>query len=177
VTLTSRWTFVALACWFAGPAIGNALAGDAPAKAPDANAVRLKGEELIKALKETPGCLGVESGQTASGKSVIFAFFENKKALMKWYYSPTHRQLVDMLGSDYDGKRRPLQGVPDDVPIMAVASIKFGGKPASDKLKLPVSQISIEVYTPLTKGLTIGGGFSPDAFRDLAPKPAASAAK
>ena len=154
-----------------------AVAGDnPPADGAGKNAALLKGQEIVKALKETPGCLGVETAQTSSGKAVIFAFFENKKALLKWYFSPTHRELIESLGADYDSKRKPMQGVPDDIPVMAVASIKFGGKPPSDKVKLPISQISIELYAPVTKGLSIGGGFAPDAFRALAPKPAAKAA-
>jgi hypothetical protein len=175
VRLASRAALAALVFGLSTTAV--ILAGDDPP--PDAagkNAAILKGDGLVKALKESPGCLGVETARTASGKSVIFAFFENKKALMKWYFSPTHRELIESLGADYDGKRKPMEGVPDDVPVMAVASIKFGGKPASDKTKLPVSQISIELYAPVTKGLSIGGGFAPDAFRALGPKPAAKAA-
>ena len=174
--LASRAAMAALTSVLAFSVV--ALAGDnpPPTDAAGKNAAHQKGQELVKALKETPGCLGVETAQTSSGKSVIFAFFENKKAVLKWYFSPTHRELIDMLGADYDGKRKALEGVPDDVPVMAVASIKFGGKPASDKIKMPVSQIAIEIYTPLTKGLSIGGGFAPEAFRALAPKPGVKSA-
>ena len=35
---------------------------------------------VVKALRAAPGCLGVETGQTASGRQVIFAWFEGKKA-------------------------------------------------------------------------------------------------
>jgi hypothetical protein len=179
VLSSPRAAYAALGLLLAGLWIGAAAADDKPATkadAPGTGPSRVNGEELIKALKEIPGCLGVESGRMTSGKAVIFAFFENKKAAMKWYFSPTHRQLIESLGGDYDGKRRPMKGVPDDVPVMAVASITFGGKPASEKLKMPFSQIAIELYAPLTGGLSIGGGFAPDAFRALSPKPAAKAA-
>src|SRR5437016_10309430 len=43
--------------------------------------------DLIAGLKATPGCLGVETAMTASKKQVIFAWFEDKKAVLKWYYS------------------------------------------------------------------------------------------
>ncbi|MDT4898958.1 MAG: hypothetical protein QOH25_4035 [Acidobacteriota bacterium] len=36
--------------------------------------------DLVAGLKATPGCLGVETARTDSGKSVIFAWFEDKKA-------------------------------------------------------------------------------------------------
>jgi hypothetical protein len=33
--------------------------------------------DLVGPLKATPGCLGVETARTASGKMVIFAWFED----------------------------------------------------------------------------------------------------
>lgn len=181
---TARSAYAPLGLLLAGLFAGLAAADDKPAPAksetpsgvPNKEAYQKVSEEMLKALKESPGCLGVETGQTSSGKRVVFAFFENKKAVLKWYFSPTHRALIEMLGTDYEGKRTPLKGVPDDVPVMAVASLMFGGKPASAKLGIPVSQISIELYTPATAGLTIGGGFAPDAFRALVRKSAEKAA-
>jgi hypothetical protein len=38
--------------------------------------------DLIAALKATPGVLGVDAGRTLSGKQVIFAWFENKQAVL-----------------------------------------------------------------------------------------------
>jgi hypothetical protein len=170
---TSRIAFAALGTLLLWPYAGRApAADDGPA---GQSRLNLAGDALVKALKETPGCLGVETARTASGKAVIFAFFENKKAAMKWFYSPAHRELMESLGPRYEGKRAPMKGVPDDVPVMAVASLT-PGKPAAGDVKLPVSQIAIELYTPLTAGLNIGGGFAPDAFRALTPKaPARSA--
>src|SRR5262245_39549935 len=45
----------------------------------------LGGLDLVKGLKETPGCLGVETARTSSGKNVIFAWFEGKEAVIDWY--------------------------------------------------------------------------------------------
>jgi hypothetical protein len=118
---------------------------------------------LPEAIKATPGCLGVETAQTSSGKMVIFAWFENKKAALAWYYSQTHQMLVKMGG----GAARPggpMADVPDDgKPIMAIASVILArpqdGIPQSG---LPsVTQISIELYTPLPGGLAVGGRFAP----------------
>ncbi len=169
-----RAAFAALGTLLAALCVGLApAAGDEP---PAKDKFKFAGDALIKGLKETPGCLGVETARTGSGKAVIFAFFENKKAAMKWFYSPTHREVMETLGARYEGKRTPMKGVPDDVPVMALASLT-PGKPPSGDVKLPVSQIAIELYTPLTGGLSIGGGFAPDAFRALAPKPTAKAAE
>ena len=46
------------------------------------------GPDLVGALKAVPGCLGVETARTATGKQVIFAWFENKKALLDWSLQP-----------------------------------------------------------------------------------------
>jgi heme-degrading monooxygenase HmoA len=180
---TPRTAYAALGLLLAGLYAGLAVADDKPAPAkpespPGASSkegYQKVSEQMLKALQESPGCLGVETARTSSGKQVVFAFFENKKAVLKWYYSPTHRELIEMLGTKYDGKRAPLKGVPDDVPVMAVAALSFGGKAASPNLGIPVSQISIEIFTPATGGLTIGGGFTPDAFRALMQKPRAKA--
>ncbi len=62
--------------------------------------VRAQGQQggipdLIGALKSTPGVLGVDAARgTMNGKTVIFAWFENKKAALAWYYSETHMAVM-----------------------------------------------------------------------------------
>src|SRR5438046_2328865 len=46
--------------------------------------------DFVSALKAAPGCLGVEAARTQSGKNVVFAWFENKQAVLNWYYSDVH---------------------------------------------------------------------------------------
>jgi len=65
LTLCWSWTSAALAQAPAGP--GNFA-------------------NVVSAARAWPGCLGVETGQTASGRRIIFAWFENKKALVAWYH-------------------------------------------------------------------------------------------
>src|SRR5262245_26312355 len=121
--------------------------------------------DLAAALKATPGCLGVETAQTASGKTVIFAWFEDKKAALAWYNSDTHRQVMKRFFSDYKSNRKPLADVPDDSgPIMAIASITLTAKPTKEN-SLPFKQIGIELYQPLGGGLSIGGKFAPDKMK------------
>src|SRR5215470_5027651 len=59
--------------------------------------------DLIGVLRATPGVLGVDAGQMMSGKQVIFAWFENKQAVLKWYYSDAHQALMLQFG----GAHRP----------------------------------------------------------------------
>src|SRR5262245_35306854 len=79
---------------------------------------------LIAALKDSSGCLGVETAETGSGKLVIFAWFEDKKAALAWYNSDAHQKAMKLLRPDAKPRRMPLAGVADDSgPIMAIASV------------------------------------------------------
>ena len=122
--------------------------------------------DLIGMLKATPGVLGVEAAQTMSGKQVIFAWFENKKAALNWYYSEGHQNLVKTLASGGNPGRKPMADVPDDGnPILAVASITLSKQPQVSGAQLPVSQIAIELYAPLPGGLAAGGRFAPSTVK------------
>jgi len=119
---------------------------------------------LPKLIQTTPGCLGVETAMTQSGKMVIFAWFENKKAALAWYYSQAHQALMKTAGGGAPRPRGPMADVPDDGrPIMAIASVTLSrpqeGIPHTGLP--PVSQIAIELYAPLPGGLAAGGRFAP----------------
>jgi hypothetical protein len=115
---------------------------------------------LIADLKASPGCLGVEVARTESGKQVIFAWFEDKKALLKWYHSDTHRALMkDFFPDQKYGQ--PLKDVPETGPIMTIASITFAEKGQVKETSLPISQIAIELYQPAPGGVFYGGRFAP----------------
>ena len=121
--------------------------------------------DLVGALKATPGVLGVDAGQMISGKQVIFAWFENKKAALAWFHSPTHQQLMKLISPDYKTQEKPMADVPDDGgPILAIASITLTG-PQTPENPLPFKQIAIELYRPLTGGLSIGGSFAPEGMK------------
>jgi hypothetical protein len=118
--------------------------------------------DLVGMLKATPGVLGVEAARTASGKQVIFAWFEDKKAALTWYYSAGHQQLIKTFASGGVLGRKPLADVPDDIgPIMAIASLTLSERPQVPGVQMPVSQIAIELYAPLPGGLAAGGRFAP----------------
>jgi hypothetical protein len=120
--------------------------------------------DLVAGLKKTPGCLGVELARTISGKQVIFAWFENRKAVLNWYRSEMHQQVMNDFFPSYV-PRKPLKDVPDDGPIMAIASITFGGKPRFKESTLPISQIAIELYKPITGGIFLGSRFAPESLK------------
>ena len=121
--------------------------------------------DLVGALKATPGCLGVETAMTSSGKNVIFAWFEDKKAALGWYYSDTHQSVMKRFLPGTPRREKPLADVPDDSgPIMVVASITMNEKPTQENPQ-PFKQIAIEIYQPLGGGLAIGGRFAPDKMK------------
>jgi len=121
--------------------------------------------DLVGALKATPGCLGVETARTSSGKQVIFAWFENKKAVLKWYYSDTHQSVKKMFAPG-SGERTPMADVPDDDnPVLAIASLTPSQGAPAGGMPFAVSQISIELYRPLPGGLAAGGRFAPSTMK------------
>jgi hypothetical protein len=144
-------------------ALIGCLTTSLPAQAPTAQNQGFP--DLVGALKATPGCLGVETARTGSGKNVIFAWFEDKKAALTWYYSDTHQAVMKRFMSGVQRSGKPLASVPDDSgPIMVIASITMNEKPTQEQPQ-PFTQIAIEIYQPLGGGLAIGGKFAPETMK------------
>ncbi|MEL7472548.1 MAG: hypothetical protein AAGK04_04460 [Planctomycetota bacterium] len=122
------------------------------------------GQLLVAGLRETPGCLGVDSARMQSGKSAIFAWFENAEAARRWYRHPTHVRMLRMTGTNPE-QRTPLEHVPEGVPLMVIASLTMTDQPKIQGIPLPIEQISIELYAPLPGGAMVNGRLAPDAFK------------
>lgn len=122
------------------------------------------GQMLIDGLNESEGCLKVVTAQTSAGTNTIIAWFENKAAVEAWYYSPIHERMVGMVGGDVEDKK-PMAHVKDaDAPVMVMASITMGGETVIPG-PMPVSQISIELYTPLDAGASVNGRLMPEEIK------------
>ena len=147
--------FIALVALVFGPAL---LSGQAPPPS-----ARPAGPDLVGALKAIPGVLGVETARTATGKQVIFAWFENKQAVLTWYNSDVHRALMNGFAGGARRPDGPLAGVKDDSgPVLAIASLTMDAAAAqAGDLKSATRQIAIELYTPLPGGIAAGGRFAP----------------
>jgi hypothetical protein len=138
-----------------GPAAVTSFA-QAPAGLPD----------LVGMLRATPGVLGVDAARTASGKQVIFAWFENKQAALNWFYSDGHQALMKTFTGAGSSGRTPLADIKDErSPILAIASLTLTERPQVEGVKMPISQIAIELYAPLPGGLAVGGRFAPSAMK------------
>src|SRR5438105_2003704 len=105
---------------------------------------------VVGALRTAPGCLGVETAQTASGKQVIFAWFDGKKSLVDWYHSEAHQKAMKAVFPDLVFDRQPLPDLPEDSgPVLAIVSVKFGDSPKVEGAPRPITSIGIELYGPL----------------------------
>jgi hypothetical protein len=121
---------------------------------------------VVSAARAWPGCLGVETGQTSSGKRVIFAWFESKKALIGWYHSEVHQKAMKTVFPNLAFDREPLPDTPEDSgPILAIVSLKLLDAPRPDGTSMPIATIGIELYTPLPGGVAVGGRFAPEAVK------------
>ena len=119
---------------------------------------------VVTAARAWPGCLGVETGQMSSGKRVIFAWFESKKALVGWYHSEAHQKAMKTAFPSLTFDREPLPDTPEDSgPILAIVSLKLLDPPRPDAM--PIATIGIELYTPLPGGVAVGGRFAPEAVK------------
>lgn len=119
---------------------------------------------LTAALDNFPGCLGTERAVTTSGKLAIFAWFENKAALLKWYYSTVHQEI--MAPGEDSRHHTPLTHVPDDAgPILVITTITVASGARLLSGELSLSQIAIELYEPLPGGHYFGQRFAPRAVQ------------
>ncbi len=115
--------------------------------------------DLVGGIMAVEGALGVQTGTMDDGKQVIFAWFEDKAAALRWYYSDMHRGVQDAFFPNRPA-RVPLEHIADGTgPILAIASITFDQSSAGAGPRF--TQIAIELYQPLPGGLSIGGTFAP----------------
>jgi len=164
VVLTSLSTSIAQVTPPPSPS-APAAQGDAA----DAGRERMKqlGLAMVTQLRGVEGCLNAEAATMSGSRFVIFAWFKDKAAATRWYRHPMHAGLQAASGQPQEADVEPLAGVPEGVPIMAVAAIAFDGPPASPGSKIPFSSIAIELYSPLKQSLYVNKGMAPDGFFDL----------
>jgi hypothetical protein len=123
------------------------------------------GKLLIEAAKASPGCLGVEIGRTDNGTRVIFAWFEDKQALVAWYKSDFHQWAMKTVFPNQNFNREPLPDVPENSgQILALVTLRLADT-ALPGSPVPIETIGIELYTPLPDGVAVGGRFAPQSVR------------
>jgi hypothetical protein len=120
---------------------------------------------LVEAAQASPGCLGVKLGRTDNGTNVIFAWFENKQALVRWYKSDFHQWAMKTVFPSQDFNREPLPDVPENSgQILALVTLKLAATQLQGS-PVPIETIGIELYTPLPDGVAVGGRFAPQSVK------------
>jgi len=123
------------------------------------------GRLLVEAAQVSPGFLGVKLGRTGDGTNVIFAWFENKQALVAWYKSDFHQWAMKTAFPNQNFNREPLPDVPENSgQILALVTLKLADK-ALPGSPVPIETIGIELYTPLPDGVAVGGRFAPPSVK------------
>jgi hypothetical protein len=117
-----------------------------------------RGNTMIADLQKSPGCLGVAAMQCDSGKLVIVAWFEDKKATLAWYNGAAHGEMMAQMAPP---TRPPLAEVSAGTkPIIVIATIT-NAKETDPTVGMAISQISVELYTAAPGGFAKGGSFGP----------------
>lgn len=128
--------------------------------------------DLGKGLKEIPGCLDIKTGRLGNRgeQQSIFAWFKDKKSVQAWYDSPMHVAAMKKFFPTFPTGGKVLAKYKDsDGPFLVVASVTPGDKPVHPDSPLHLGQISIEMYSPLSGGLALGGAFGPKSLGEHGP--------
>ncbi|GEM_PF-2867560 len=113
-------------------------------------------QRAVRALRDSPGCLGVEASQLSGNRAAIFAMFRDKASAVTWYRGEVHQSLVDKVRFYRDHEHGPLSGVADGTgPILAIATLSR--RAAADGDTPPYVLLSVELFTPLEGGVSFGG--------------------
>lgn len=110
----------------------------------------------VRALRASPGCMGVELSQTQSGKRAIFAMFEDRAAMIAWYRSAAHQDMLAKVSFYRDHAPTPGAGVAENAgPILVVATMT--PVPPSNAVPAGTVLLSVELFAPLEGGVRFGG--------------------
>ncbi len=148
--------------WFATARTAAPSQPQSPPTEPSPGQAMDLGGMLLAGLRATPGCLGADAARTASGRNVIIGWFEDKAAAMRWYEHPMHRRM--MAGMGPERPEPPMAHVPDEIPLMIMATITPSDRPEIGGFPAPISQVSIELFTPVPGGAHVNGRLSPADF-------------
>ena len=160
-------TLLAFCLTFVSSATTSAVAQEKTVQPPQQTQPEDIGTILVKGLKAVDGCIDVKTCEWSDGKQSIVAWFENKEAAASWYYSETHQGMMRaMTDGGFDDEAEPMEHIKDEEqPIMVIASLTPSAKMDLPGVKMPISQISIELFAPLPGGAQVGGRVSPPEFK------------
>ncbi len=120
-------------------------------------------QSLEAAIMAVPGCLGMKQAKTRDGAEVSLIWFKNTEAVLKWYHSEAHQEVMNKYFRDVN-LREPLGDIAADAgPLLVIASFTRAKTPQK---RLPLfSQFAVEIYQPLKGGLFVGDTLAPKDAR------------
>ncbi|MGH2625790.1 MAG: hypothetical protein ACRDHY_03970 [Anaerolineales bacterium] len=114
--------------------------------------------EIFDALRCIPGCLGVELAHSESGRHSILAWFEDKDALVRRYFSSFHKNLQRTYFPD-ETPGEPLAHVAyPGGPIITIASFTLAHEMDPASLMLSLKEITVDLFSPLSADTLLGTG-------------------
>ena len=133
---------------------------------------RAASAQLLEEIASVEGAYAVKSARVHDGTELIFAWFEDRAAVLRWFEHPYHRKLLRDAGRPEDGVAAQHFG--DDVgPILVLASVAYPAERGSIHASMfddPVagrpSRFSVEYYVPLAGGAYMVEPFAPPGVQE-----------
>lgn len=114
---------------------------------------------FVSAMKNAPGCLGLENAKVQGGRLALFAWFDSAASADAFIRGPIcqgMRQMAKVPDSAV------VMSAPVKGPVLVIASFT----PAKDpKAPLGLGQIAVERMVPVTGGFAYGGRFAPETVK------------
>lgn len=132
----------------------TAVAAIAVSGAPRAKAQGL--DFFVSAMKNAPGCLGLENAKVQGGRLALFGWFDSAASADAFINGPVCQGMRQMakIPDSAVVKSTPVKG-----PVLVIASFTPSKDP---KAPLGLGQLAIERMVPVTGGFAYGGRFAPD---------------
>lgn len=118
----------------------------------------------IRAIESLPGCLGVRSFEREEGGDVSFIWFKNRKTANALFKSTFHLDTMEQIQQTTRKRKRRklLKFVPKDTGPILIVVTRMSEDEKGDSTP---AQYAVELYTPLSGGLSFGGRFAPKGIK------------
>lgn len=118
----------------------------------------------IRAIESLPGCLGVRSFEREEGGDVSLIWFKNRKTANALFKSTFHLDTMEQIQQTTRKRKRRklLKYVPKDTGPILIVVTRMSEDEKGDSTP---AQYAVELYTPLSGGLSFGGRFAPKGIK------------
>jgi hypothetical protein len=111
---------------------------------------------FVTAMKDAPGCLGLENAKVMGGRLALFGWFDSAASADAFINGPICQGMRQMA-------KVPDSAVVKSTPVKGPVLVVVSFTPSKDpKAPMGLGQIAVERMTPVTGGFAYGGRFAPD---------------